>query len=100
MLNRAVTAVLAPYVIPAVLLWRRRQAQLQVVSLQKGLTFMTVGLSFKYCEKYQRNNQNFTKSILKFFYCLFLRLSEIMQKQFSCFGQYFQFDEHPWLTSL
>lgn len=43
MLSRAVAAVLAPCVIPAVLLWLRQQAKLQAVSHQEGLMFMRVG---------------------------------------------------------
>lgn len=72
MLNRAVAAALAPCVIPAVLLWPRRWAKLQADSLQEGRTCMAVGSSLAYFEKYQGNNQNCTKSIFKFLYCLIL----------------------------
>lgn len=89
MLSRAVAAVFAPCVIPAVLLWPRRQAELQVAFPQEGLTFMTEGFSVMYYEWYQGNNQNCTKNTFKFLYCLFLCVSEITQEQFSCFGQSF-----------
>lgn len=100
MLNRAVAAVLAPCVIPVALLWPRRRARLQAVSLQEGLTFMTAGSSLIYYEKYQGNNQNCTKSIFKFLYCLFIWVSEIRRHSSAALAKAFQLDEHPWLTSL